>query len=599
MKEITRIFDLLELFQEKYCSIHNLFNVKKEGRWLSFSATDYVNYSRWISLGLLALGIQKGTRIATVMVNCPEWNFFDMGILQVGAIQVPIYPTISEDNYRYIFRDAEIEYLIISNQEIYNRMRKILPDLKGLKAVFSIEPVAGIRNWNEILELGKKSAGLPVLEAIKNGIAPGDMATIIYTSGTTGRPKGVMSSHRNFVSNYQSLAEVPPFKMHDRAVSFLPLCHVYERIAGYVYQSFGVSIFYVQNIDELGVYLREVKPHGFVSVPRVFEKIYEKIVSRGRNLKLPMRVVFFWAIRQGHKYELNHANGLVYDFKLWIADRLVFRKWREIMGGNLKFIVSGSASLHPRLTRIFWAAKIPILEAYGLTETSPGVTIFRFEPGKMKFGTVGTLLSGNELKIAEDGEILIKGANVMMGYLNRPEKTAEVIDSDGWFHTGDIGIMEDGKFLKITDRKKEIFKTSGGKYIAPQPIEQRIKESPFIEHIMVVGENRKYAAALIIPNFEYLKSWCSIKHIAYGSKEKAVKNQHVIQRIMKEVERFNQDLGKTEQIRKFRLLADEWTTDSGEISPTLKLRRKFIVEKYKKIIDDTYRSTEYNYRVEK
>jgi long-chain acyl-CoA synthetase len=407
-----------------------------------------------------------------------------------------------------------------------------------------------------------------------------------------------MSSHNNFVTNYKALAEIPPLMMHDRVVSFLPLCHVYERTAGYVYQSFGVSIYYVQNLDELGDFIREVKPHGFASVPRVFEKIYNKIVTKGRNLPLPLKVLFFWALRQGHKYELNHARGWFYDVKLFIANLIVFRKWREALGGELKFIVSGSASLHPRLARIFWAAKIPILEAYGLTETSPGVTCYRFEPGMMKFGTVGPLLSGNQMKIADDGEILCKGPNIMMGYLNRNEKTDEVIDADGWFHTGDIGVIEDGKFLKITDRKKEIFKTSGGKFIAPQPIEQRMKESPFIEYIMVVGENRNYPAALIIPNFEHLKNWCEVKNIDFGSREAAVKNPDIIRRIRQEVERFNKGLGQTEQIKKIRLLDAEWTTDSGEISPTLKLRRKFIVEKYSQIIEETYRSAEFNYRVE-
>ncbi len=598
MNQVTRIFDLLELYLDKYSSIQDLFNIKKGGVWVRYSAQDYIRNSNLISMGLISLGITKGTRIAIVMNNCPEWNFFDIGILQTGAVQVPVYPTISEENYRYIFKDAEIEYLVFSDQVIYNRIKNVLPGISGLKAVFSIEPVDGIRNWNEILELGKHDPHADELDAIKKTIRPDDLATIIYTSGTTGRPKGVMLSHHNFVTNYMAVGEIIPLVIHDRVVSFLPLCHVYERTAGYVYQSFGVSIYYVDSIDELGHYIREVKPHGFVSVPRVFEKIYNKIVARGRQLPLPLKILFFWALRQGHKFELDHARGLVYDVKLFLANLLVFRKWRTELGGELKFIVSGSAPLHPRLARVFWAAKIPVLEAYGLTETSPGVTFNRFEPGGMKFGTVGPLLTGNQMKIAEDGEVLCKGPNIMLGYLNRPEKTAEAIDADGWLHTGDIGVIEDGKFLKITDRKKEIFKTSGGKFIAPQPIEQRINESPFIEHIMVVGENRNYPAALIIPNFEYLRNWCEVKNIVFVSREKVVKNPVVIRRIRKEVERFNQDLDKTEKIKKIRLLAAEWTTDSGEISPTLKLRRKFIIEKYSQIIEETYRSSEFNYRVE-
>jgi long-chain acyl-CoA synthetase len=598
MKEITRIFDLLELYKFEYNAIPDLFNIKQDGEWKRYSASEYVNYSNWLSLGLLSIGVTKGARVATIMNNCPEWNFFDMGILQTGAIQVPVYPTISEENYRYIFTDAEIEYLIVGDQGIFDRMVNLMPHFPKIKAIYSIEPVQGIQRWTELLEAGKTYAHPEILESIKDTIIPNDLATVIYTSGTTGRPKGVMSSHNNFVTNYKALAEIPPLKMHDRSVSFLPLCHVYERTAGYVYQSFGVSVYYVQNMDELGDYIREVKPHGFASVPRVFEKIYNRIVAKGRNLPLPMKVLFFWALRQGHKYELDHARGWVYDIKLFIANLLVFKKWREALGGELKFIVSGSATLHPRLARIFWAAKIPILEAYGLTETSPGVTCYRFEPGFVRFGTVGALLTGNQMKIAADGEVLVKGPNVMLGYLNRPDKTAEVIDADGWFHTGDIGVIEDDKFLRITDRKKEIFKTSGGKYIAPQPIEQRFKETPFIEHIMVVGENRNYAAALIVPNFEHLKNWCAVKGIDFVSREWAVKNPTVIRRIRKEVERVNQDLGKTDQIKKIRLLDADWSPDTGEISPTLKLRRKFIIEKYSKIIEETYRSAEFNYRVD-
>jgi long-chain acyl-CoA synthetase len=590
MKPITRIFDLLDLYQDEYNSIPDVFNVKKDGKWTHFSSNDYFRISHQISLGLLSLGVKKGTRIATIMVNCPEWNFFDMGILMTGAVQVPIYPTISEENYRYIFKDAGIEFLVFSDNDIYQRIKKVISEIPELKAVYSIESVEGIRNWKEILESGKNFRNPGELESIKKAILPEEMATIIYTSGTTGRPKGVMLSHNNFVTNFTALKEIPPLNKGNRVVSFLPLCHVYERTTGYVYQSLGVSVFYIQNLEELGDNIREIRPHGFAAVPRVFEKIYNKIVANGRNLPLPLKVHFLWALRQGHKFELDHARGWQYDLKLWIANLFIFRKWRKALGGELKFIVSGSASLHPHLTRIFWAARIPVLEAYGLTETSPGITFSGLGPGMMKFGTVGPLLTGIQMKIADDGEILCKGPNIMMGYLNRPEKTAEVIDSEGWFHTGDIGVIEDGKFLKITDRKKEIFKTSSGKYIAPQPIEQRVRESPFIEHIMVVGENRNYTAALILPNFEYLKNWCAVKHIAFGSKEKAVQNPRIIKRISQEVEWYNQDLGRTEKIKKFRLVAAVWSVESGELSPTLKLRRNFILEKYKKLIDETYRS---------
>ncbi|MCK9421196.1 MAG: long-chain fatty acid--CoA ligase [Bacteroidales bacterium] len=598
MLKITRLFDLLELYRNEFKSLTNVFNVKKEGKWISYSASDYCEYSRLISLGLLSMGVKEGTKIATVMLNCPEWNFFDMGIMQAGAVQVPIYPTVSEDTYRYIFVDAQVEYLIVSNKTIYERLSKIVKDITSLKAVYSIEPVPGLRSWTEILEQGKNFSRPDDLETIKKSIPPCQMVSIIYTSGTTGRPKGVMLSHHNFVTNYQAMKEIPPLEYGNRILSFLPLCHVYERTASYVFQSFGVSIFYVQDLDELADYIGEVKPHAFAAVPRVLEKIYNRIVARGRAQRLPIKVLFFWALRQGHKYEINHARGWFYEIKLWVANLLIFTKWRKALGGNIKFIVSGSAALHPRLTRIFWAARIPVLEAYGLTETSPGIALFRFDPGGIKFGTVGPLLKNVQVKIADDGEILVKSPGVMMGYFNRPEKTAEVMDKEGWFHTGDIGVMEDGKYLRITDRKKEIFKTSTGRYIAPQVIEQKFKESPFIENIMVIGENRPYAAALIIPNFEYLMNWCEVKHVGFGSREKVIRNPRIIKRIKQEVDRFNQDLGQTEKIKKFRLMACEWSVSSGELSPTLKLRRKYILEQYKKIIDETYRSPEYNYRSE-
>jgi len=598
MTSITRLFDLLELYKYEYASIADVFNTKHNGQWIHYSAQDYIDYSRNISLGLLAMGVKKGTKIATVMVNSPEWNFFDMGIMQAGAVAVPVYPTISGDNYRYILNDVQAEYLIISNTDIYHRIRGVIQDVPSLKAVFSIDRVRGVRNWTEILEQGTLYEHPEELESIKRTIQPQDLVSIIYTSGTTGRPKGVMSSHENFVSNYQALAEIPPLEIGDRVVSFLPLCHVYERAAGYVFQSMGVSIYYIQNLEELGDCIREVQPHGFAAVPRVLEKIYNQIVIRGRGLPPPVKGVFFWALRQGHKFELDNSRGWLYGIKLLIANLVVFRKWRQALGGNVKFIVSGSATLHPRLTRIFWAARIPIIEAYGLTETSPGISCYRLTPGGIKFGTVGPLLTGVQVKIAGDGEILVKSPGVMLGYYNRPERTAEVMDDEGWFHTGDIGLLEEGKYIRITDRKKEFFKTSGGKMIAPQVIEQRLKESPFIEHIMVIGENRPYTAALIIPNFEHLKNWCAVKHVSFVTREKAIQNPRIIRRFRREVELFNRDLDQSEKVKNFRLMASEWTMDTGELSPTLKLRRKFILEKYSQIIEETYRSSEYDYRVE-
>jgi long-chain acyl-CoA synthetase len=599
MKKVTRLFDLLDVYKDKFQSLANAFNYRKDGVWISYSTKDYITFSNEISLGLLSMGVEPGVRVGTIMLNCPEWNFFDMGLLQVGAIQIPIYPTISEENYKYILNDAGVEYLVVSNQEIYQRVTSIVKDVPSLKEIYSLEPVPGVKSWQEILDAGKRYPHPEKLEKIKEGIHPNTLATIIYTSGTTGKPKGVMLSHNNFVTNYKALGEIPPLEIGDRVVSFLPLCHVYERTAGYTYQSFGAAIYYIQNLEEVAACIAEVKPHAFAAVPRVLEKVYNRLVMEGRKLPLPLKVLFFWALRQGHKFELEHERGWFYDIKLWIANRIVFGKWRKAMGGHMKFIVSGSASLHPRLTRIYWAAGMPILEAYGLTETSPGITCFRFEPGGVKFGTVGPLLTDVQVKIAADGEILVKSPGVMLGYYNRPDRTREVMDDEGWFHTGDIGEFEDGKYLKITDRKKEMFKTSGGKYIAPQVIEQLLKESPFIEQIMVTGENRSYPAALIIPNFEYLKGWCAVKEIPFVSREKAASHPTIIKRLQREIDRYNQDLGQTEKIKKFRLLPNEWSVSDGELSPTLKLRRKFIVEKYYQVIEEMYRSPEYNYKVEK
>ena len=594
---VTRLFDLLDVYQEKFTSKSDALLKRKAGKWHAYSSADYINYSRTIGLGLLSLGVGKGTKIATVMVNSPEWNFFDMGIMMAGAIQIPIYPTVSDDNYCYILNDAHAEYLIVSNNELYQRVKNICPSVASLKEIFSIEKVKGLRHWKELLERGLNYVSPEELDLIKAGIKPDDLATIIYTSGTTGRPKGVMLSHRNFISNVEACARIPDFTDKDKVLSFLPLCHVYERMLNYVFQSFGMSIYYCENIEKVGDYIREIKPDAFAVVPRVIEKMYNRIVARGRNMKGIRKALFFWALRQGHKYELHYQRGFLYALKLVVARLLVFNKWKKALGGRIRLIISGGAALHPSLTRVFWAAGIPVMEGYGLTETSPVIAVSNFEKGGIRFGTVGPVLPGIEVKIADDHEILCKGPNVMMGYFNRPERTREVIDDEGWFHTGDLGVLEDGKYLRITDRKKEIFKTSSGKYIAPQVIEQKFKESAFVEHIIVIGENRKYAAALIVPNMEYLIAWCKVKQIPFISPKKAVRNTLVVKRFREEVERINHELGQTEKIKKFRLLHDEWSTESGELSPTLKLRRNFIQEKYTDLIEDTYRSQEYNYKV--
>jgi len=598
MKPVTRLFDLLDLFRDEYSHKQELFLSREADGWRALSSFDYVRLSHELSLGLLELGVTPGTRIATIMANCPEWNLFDMAISQVGAVQVPIFPTISEENYHYIFQDAEVEYLIIYNQEIYSRIRHLLNELPRMKGIFSIGRVRGVPLWTNLADMGRRSSRSGMLETVKAAIGPDDVASIIYTSGTTGRPKGVMLTHRNFVSNFMECARISDFTSREKALSFLPLCHVYERMLNYVYQYLGMSVYYATALELVPQYLKEVRPNTFAAVPRVLEKIYNKLVAEGRSLHGIRRRVFFWAIRQGHKFEMNHARGWYYEIKLCIANLLVFNKWRKALGGHVRLIASGGASLHPMLARIYWAAGLKVLEGYGLTETSPVIAVQNLKPGGVRFGTVGPVLPGVEVSFASDGEILCKGPNLMKGYVNRPEKTREVIDEDGWFHTGDIGVMIDGKYLQITDRKKEIFKTSTGKYIAPQPIEQRFVESPFIDYILVLGEDRKYAAALIVPNFDHLRSWCKVKGIPFISCQKAITDRYVIRRMHQEVNQINEELGQTEKIKKFRLLADEWTVASGELSPTMKLRRKFIQGKYFREIEETYRSPEFNYKEE-
>ena len=578
MVRITRIFDLLQHYNEKYSDLQTALTSKVNGKWKSYSASQYIDIANTLSRGLLALGIQKGDNIATIINNSPEWNFFDMAIMQIGAVQLPIYPTISEANYEYIFREAEVKYIIVSNKEIYERIENIIPNIPGLVNVYSIEKIDKLKHWTEILNLGKQNTSLDI-ESIKSGISTRDLATIIYTSGTTGNPKGVMISHQNFCSNFMACSDILSKHPVSKSLSFLPLCHVYERMLNYVYQYNGVSVYYAESIDKLRDNLKEVQPEFFCAVPRVIEKTYAKLVRTGRGLKGIKKQLFFWALNLAHRFEFNDANGLFYELQRRWADRLVYRKWRQAFGGELKVIVTGGATLNPMLSRTFWAANIKIMEGYGLTETSPVVAVSNFEKGGVRFGTVGKKLPGVEIKLADDGEILCKSPGLMMGYYKQPELTQEVIDNEGWFHTGDIGEWVDGIYLKITDRKKEIFKNSGGKYISPQVVENHFRESPFIESIIIIGENKNYTTALIVPNFEHIESWCGVKNHPYSTPENAVRDERIIKRIQKEVNLINSRLDKIEQVKKFRILTANWNVESGELSPTMKLRRKIILEK--------------------
>lgn len=587
--EITRIFDLLDHLKNNYPS-DAILAAKKNGNWIKYSTDDYIRYSNLFSIGLLALGFEKGDKIATVTNNRPEWNFIDMGMLQVGIVHVPLYPTISLDEYKYILTHSDVKAVIISDKQLYAKLEKLIGTIPAITKVYIFNEVEGVANWNEIIALGEQNEAhfKTRFNEIKDTIKPEDLATIIYTSGTTGTAKGVMLSHRNLVTNFISTSKIQPLKYGHKVLSFLPLCHIYERMMNYHYQYLGISIYYAENMGTIAADLTEIKADGFTAVPRVLEKIYGKIVAQGKDLPWLKKEIFQWALKLGSRYELNGQNGKFYELKLKIADKLVFSKWRAAIGGRIQVVVSGGAALQPLQSRIFWAADIKVVEGYGLTETSPVIAVgYPFWP-KIKFGTVGPILEGVEVKFDEEGEILVKGPNVMMGYYKDPEYTKQVFDEEGWFHTGDIGMMVDGEFLKITDRKKEIFKLSSGKYVAPQLIENKFKESIFIEQIMVVGENEKFASALISPNFNYLHFWASKYKIHYRDNEELIKKTLVIERIQREVDLVNKELGDHEKIKRFRLVCEEWSPQSGELSPTLKLRRNIIYKKYDHILREIF-----------
>ncbi len=584
---ITRIFDIPERQLTDFPKSDALSG-KENGVWKSYSTTDFIHTMNDVSYGLLELGLKREDKVALICNNRPEWNFIDFGMLQVGVVNVPVYLTLSESEFKFILNDAGVKYVFVSDGNLYQKIQNIRKDIPTLIEIYTVNKVNGAKHWSEITALGAAHRDEKKLQQIKNEIKPTDLATILYTSGTTGNPKGVMLSHNNIVSNVLATQHLLPFDYRGRTLSFLPLCHSYERMLTYLYMYSGVSIFYAESMDKLMEHFKEIKPDGFSTVPRLLEKVYDRIVEKGKELTGIKKGLFFWALNLGLRYELNGANGWWYELQLKIANKLIFSKWREALGGNVGVIVSGGASLQPRLARVFWAANIRVLEGYGLTETSPVIAVNNFEPDSVMFGTVGPVISKVTVKIADDGEILCKGPNVMLGYFKRPDLTAEVIDKDGWFHTGDIGILVRNGMLQITDRKKEMFKTSGGKYIAPQAIENKFKESLFIEQVMVIGENKKFPAALIIPSFSHLKKWCETKGVSYTTDEEMIRNPEIIERVRKEVTEFNKDFGQTERIKKFELLSKEWTVDSGELTPTLKLKRKIIMERCKGLVEKIY-----------
>jgi long-chain acyl-CoA synthetase len=586
MATITRLFDFPYYQLENYPQSHALVT-KYNGVWVPTSTQEYIDKANAISRALLRMGIRKDDKIAVISSsNRTEWNITDIGILQTGAQNVPVYPTISEDDYEYILNHSGSIYCFVSDTEVLRKVNLIRNKVPKLKEIYSFDEIPGCKNWKELLELGSDNGNQSEVEARKDNVRPEELATIIYTSGTTGRPKGVMLSHRNIVSNVLGSEKKIPFDAgHTTALSFLPICHIFERMVLYLYQFYGVSIYFAESIEKLSENLREAKPNVITAVPRLLEKVYDSIYAKGAQLTGIKKKLFFWALDLGLKYEPNGKNGFWYGVELAIARKLIFSKWKEGLGGNLNLMVSGSAALQPRLARIFAAADIPVVEGYGLTETSPVIAVNDMRNNGFKVGTVGKVIEDVEVKIAADGEILCKGPNVMMGYYNDPEKTAEAI-VDGYFHTGDIGEIDSEGFLKITDRKKEMFKTSGGKYIAPQLIENAMKQSRFIEQIMVIGDGEKMPAAFIQPNFAFCKDWAKIHSINIGQTNAEIaSNEKIIERINAEVDTLNEKFGNWEKIKRIELTPDVWSVEGGHLTPTMKLKRKIVREKY----EDLYR----------
>lgn len=589
MTNITRLFDF-PYYQLEKNNLPDALVTKYNGEWIKTSTQEYIDKANAISRALISMGVQKNDKIAIISsTNRTEWNIMDIGALQTGAQTVPIYPTISEQDYEYILNHSEAKYCFVSDLEVLRKLNQIKANVPSLVGVYTFDEISSEKNWKDLLTAGKDTSTQNLVEERKEAVKPTDLATIIYTSGTTGKPKGVMLSHNNIVSNViDSSDRIPLAEGTARAMSFLPVCHIFERMILYIYQYYSISIYFGESIDKISDNFKEVKPDVFSVVPRLIEKVYDKIYAKGTELTGLKKKLFFWAIDLGLKYEPYGKNGFFYEFQLKIARKLIFSKWQEALGGNVKLMVSGSAALQTRLTRVFAAAGMPIMEGYGLTETSPVISVNDMRKGLFRIGTVGKLIKNVEVKIAEDGEILCKGPNVMMGYYKDEQQTADVI-KDGYFHTGDIGEFDKDGFLRITDRKKEMFKTSGGKYIAPQILENTLKQSRFIEQIMVIGEGQKMPAAIIQPAFDFIKEWAHIHKINIGSSnEEIISNSEVNDRIQQEIDTYNTKFGNWEKIKRFELTPDIWSIDGGQLTPTLKLKRKVVLEKYKGLYEKIY-----------
>ncbi|MEX0986296.1 MAG: long-chain fatty acid--CoA ligase [Bacteroidales bacterium] len=586
---ITRSYDILDQVGEKYGQKEDMLAARIDGTWQKYSSRDYVDNSYAVAYGLLAMGLKKGDKIATISNNRPEWNFMDMGMAMAGLVQVPIYPTISAEEYEYILEHAGPKLVVLSDEALYNKIKPIADKISSISNVYTFNLVEGAPHWSEIKRMGEENSKKLTEELAKRKetIDPSDLLTILYTSGTTGMPKGVMLSHANIVSNMLACQDHIDKGEEHRALSFLPISHVYERMISYLYQYKGVSIYYAENIGTIARDAQEIKPHIFGAVPRLLESVYDKIIAKGKELSGIKKSLFFWAVKLGNEFDPVEGNGLFYRMKLKIADKLIFSKWRNVLGG-CNVIITGSAAIQPRLVRVFWAAGIEVYEGYGLTETSPVISVANQTTREVKIGCAGIIIKGVEVKIADDGEILARGPNVMMGYYKEPEMTKEVLEKNGFFHTGDIGEIVDGRWLKITDRKKEIFKLSSGKYIAPQAIENKFKESFFIEQLMVIGENQKFASAIILPGLSALKNWAEEQGMTFTDHQEMISDKRVIDQIQREVNSLNNQLGQVERIKRFKLVADEWSPQTGVMSPTMKLKRKVLEEKYATIIREIF-----------
>ncbi|MDA9035885.1 long-chain fatty acid--CoA ligase [Flavobacteriaceae bacterium] len=585
----TRIFDFLS-YQLKQRPLDRALNTKYNGEWKSTSTVEYASSADLMSAAFLNLKIKPQDKIAMISSNNrSEWCIVDVGILQAGAVNVPIYPTISQNDYEYILNHSESKYCFVSDQEVYDKVMAIKKNVKNLIEIYSFDDIPGCKNWTELLILGENNLNEDLLNKTKDAVKPEALATIIYTSGTTGIPKGVMLSHQNVVSNVLSASKRLPLEIgKSTALSFLPICHIFERVILYIYLYNGIKVYFAESIETIPDDLRDVKPEVMTAVPRLLEKVYDKIYAKGEDLTGIKKKLFYWAVEIGLQFEPYAQNGFWYEIKLKIAKKLILSKWQEALGGNLKLIASGSAALQPRLARVFSAAGMILVEGYGLTETSPVISVNDLRKGGFRIGSVGKVIDGVTVKIAEDGEILCKGPNVMMGYYKEIEKTKEVMSGD-FFHTGDIGMIDDDGFLKITDRKKEMFKTSGGKYIAPQVIENEMKQSLFIEQIMVIGEGQKMPAALIQPNFDHIKNWFAQNGIAEEDDLVSIcKNQSLLDEIQKEIDIHNQRFGKWEQIKKFELTPKMWSVENEFLTPTMKVKRNTLKTYYKDLITKIY-----------